>query len=112
VLKHPLGAAEAVKVVQIYRNHPRWRLIGFPSESRPMHDLHWQKAGHRTFAFRRLYDARCALTMLAQGVTEFARSMSRISRSLALDGFSIPFIEVGSVTATVRAAGSGSMLDW
>lgn len=72
VLKHPLGAAEAVKVVQIYRNHPRWRLIGFPTESRPMHDLLWQKAGHRTFAFRRLYDARSALTMLAQGVTEFA----------------------------------------
>ena len=72
VLKHPLSAAEAVEVVQVYRTHPRWRLIGFPTESRPMHDALWQKARHRTFAFRRLYDLRSALTMVAQGVTEFA----------------------------------------
>ena len=34
VLKHPLTAEEAVEVIQTYRNHPRWRLIGFPTESR------------------------------------------------------------------------------
>ena len=33
VLKHPLGGAEAVEVIQAYRSHPRWRLIGFSSES-------------------------------------------------------------------------------
>ena len=32
VLKYPLSAQEAVEVVQIYRSHPRWRLIGFPTE--------------------------------------------------------------------------------
>jgi uncharacterized protein len=72
VLKHPLDADEAVEVVQSYRRHPRWRLIGFPVESRPIHDALWQKARGKTFAFRRLYDARSALTMIAQGVTEFA----------------------------------------
>lgn len=72
VLKHPLGAAEAVEVIQVYRSHPRWRLIGFPSESRPLHDALWRKAGLRSFAFRRVYDARSALTMIAQGVAEFA----------------------------------------
>lgn len=72
VLKHPLTAEEAVEVIQTYRNHPRWRLIGFPTESRPLHDTLWKKATAKTFAFRRLYDTRSALTLMAQGVTEFA----------------------------------------
>jgi toxin-antitoxin system PIN domain toxin len=72
VLKRPLTAGEAAEVIQTYRTHPRWRLIGFPSESRSPHDTLWNKATARTFAFRRLYDTRTALTMIAQGVTEFA----------------------------------------
>ena len=72
VLKHPLPADEAVEVIQTYRTHPRWRLIGFPTESRPLHDALWQKARTTAFAFRKLYDTRSALTMTAQGVTEFA----------------------------------------
>jgi toxin-antitoxin system PIN domain toxin len=72
VLKHPLPANEAVEVIQTYRSHPRWRLIGFPSESRSLHDQLWQKATNKAFAFRRLYDIRSAFTMIAQGVTEFA----------------------------------------
>lgn len=77
VLRHPLDANEAVEVVQVYRSHPRWRLIGFPSESRLVHDALWEKAAARTFAFRRLYDTRSALTMIAQGVTEFATVNSK-----------------------------------
>jgi toxin-antitoxin system PIN domain toxin len=72
VLKHPLTAEEAVEVIQTYRHHPRWRLIGFPTESRPLHDTLWKKAAAKTFAFRRLYDTRSALTLIAQGVTDFA----------------------------------------
>lgn len=72
VLSHPLSAAEAVDVIAIYRSHPRWRLIGFSSENRPLHDALWKKAAVKSFAFRRLYDARTALTMVAQGVTDFA----------------------------------------
>ena len=72
VLKHPLPADEAVEVIQTYRTHPRWRLIGFPTESRPLHDTLWQRARANAFAFRKLYDTRSALTMTAQGVTEFA----------------------------------------
>ncbi|HOY57304.1 MAG TPA: PIN domain-containing protein [Verrucomicrobiota bacterium] len=72
VLKHPLDAEEAVEVIQAYRSHPRWRLIGFTVESRPLHDTLWQRARRRDFAFRRLYDARSALVMTAQGVTELA----------------------------------------
>lgn len=72
VLKRPLPAEDAVEIIHTFRIHPRWRLIGFPIESRPLHDALWQRARARDFAFRRLYDARSALTMTAQGVTEFA----------------------------------------
>ncbi|MHB1308463.1 MAG: PIN domain-containing protein [Limisphaerales bacterium] len=72
VIKHPLTADEAVEVIRTYRTHPRWRLIGFPAESRALHDTLWQKARAKDFAFRRLYDTRSALSMTAQGVTEFA----------------------------------------
>ena len=72
VLKRPLSAAEAVEVIQTYRSHPRWRLIGFPAESRAVHDVLWKNARAATFAFRRLYDTRSALSMIAQGVTELA----------------------------------------
>ncbi len=72
VLKQPLAAAEAAEVIQTYRRHPRWRLIGFPMESRRLHDALWEMARRKDFAFRRLYDARAALTMTAQGVTDFA----------------------------------------
>ena len=72
VLKRPLKADEAAEVIHIYRTHPRWRLIGFPGESRSLHDALWKQAAVRDFAFRRLYDTRSALTMIAQGVTEFA----------------------------------------
>jgi hypothetical protein len=37
-----------------------------------LHDALWEKARRKDFAFRRLYDARTALTLTAQGVTEFA----------------------------------------
>ena len=72
VLKHPLPADEAVEIIQTYRTHPRWRLIGFPTESRPLYDALWQRASAKDFAFRKIYDTRSALTMTAQGVTEFA----------------------------------------
>lgn len=73
VLKYPLPTDEAVETIQAYRAHPRWRLIGFPTEeSRSLHDRVWQRARSTGFAFRKLYDTRSAITMTAQGVTEFA----------------------------------------
>ena len=77
VLKQPLGAADAAAVVQVYRRHPRWRLLGFPTESLPMHDKLWREAGKDGFAFRRLDDARTALSLLSQGVTEFATANTK-----------------------------------
>lgn len=84
VLDHPLGGAEAVEIIETYRNHPRWRLIGFPAESRAIHDELWARAKGKSFAFRRLYDARSALSMTAQGVTEFATVNVKDFQSLGI----------------------------
>jgi uncharacterized protein len=73
----PLSPAQAVDVVSSFRNHPRWRLIGFPLTSRGLHDRLWLHAAEPNFAFRRIYDARLALTLLDQGVTEFATANVR-----------------------------------
>ena len=72
VLAHPLSASEAVEVIQAYRLHPYWRLVGFPSNSRRVHDRLWQVAEKDGFAYRRIFDARLALTLIEQGVTDFA----------------------------------------
>lgn len=68
----PLDPEDAVEVVSAFRRHPRWRLVGFTTTSRGLHDRLWQRAAEPQFAFRRIYDARLALTLLDHGVTELA----------------------------------------
>lgn len=72
VLVHPLTASEAVAVIQAYRQHPRWKIAGFPPTSRELHTDLWQRAAEPRFARRRIYDTRTALSLRAFGVTEFA----------------------------------------
>lgn len=72
VLGRPLSAEDAVELIMSYREHPRWRITGFPAESKELHDWLWRTAGAHGFAFRRIFDARLALAPRAHGVTEFA----------------------------------------
>jgi len=72
VLKKPLQATEAVEVINAYRNHPLWRIPGFPPGSRELHEKLWQHAAVSQFPRRRLYDYRTALSLIAFGVTQFA----------------------------------------
>ncbi len=72
VLDAPLSPTEAVAVVQSYRQHPRWRVLGFPPRSRDLHTALWKAAATRGFARRRIYDLRTALCLQAFGVTDFA----------------------------------------
>jgi toxin-antitoxin system PIN domain toxin len=72
VLARPLSASAAVEVCQSFRQHPRWQLLGFPPDSRRFHDVFWPRLRRDQFARRRAYDWRTALTLLQQGVTEFA----------------------------------------
>ena len=72
VSKAPLTSREAVEIIQAYRQHPKWRLIGFPQESRELHDQLWDHEKGKSFAFRKVYDVRTALSLRAHGVSEFA----------------------------------------
>jgi uncharacterized protein len=72
VMTPPLSASAAVDVCESFRNHPRWQIIGFPTDSRLFHDVFWPRLRTKDFARRRAYDWRLALTLLRQGVTEFA----------------------------------------
>lgn len=72
VLVRPLGASAAVEVVNAYRRHPRWMLLGFDMDSVRLHDELWRRAGGENFGRRRIYDARLALALHRQGVTAFA----------------------------------------
>lgn len=68
----PLAAPAAAGIIEAYRRHPRWRIVGFPADGRRMHDALWKKAAEPGLAFRRIYDLRLAFSLLHQGVEEFA----------------------------------------
>jgi toxin-antitoxin system PIN domain toxin len=72
VLTEPLTAPEAVVVIQRYRQHPRWKVLGFPPTSRELHAELWQQAAAPNVARHRIYDTRTALSLRAFGVTDFA----------------------------------------
>ena len=72
VLLRPLGPSAAVDVVQAYRRHPRWILLGFDPDSITLHDELWPLAADPGFGRRRIYDARLALSLRRQGITAFA----------------------------------------
>lgn len=72
VLAKPLAASVAVDVCAAFRTHPHWQVIGFPPDSREFHETLWPRLREKEFARRRAYDWRAALSMVRQGVTEFA----------------------------------------
>jgi toxin-antitoxin system PIN domain toxin len=65
----PLPAPEAVALIQRLREHPHWELLDYPGGL--MAEV-WRHAAAPAFAYRRIYDARLALTLRHHGVTEFA----------------------------------------
>ena len=72
VLVRPLGAAAAAKICLAFRRHPRWQVLGFPGDSVAFHEAFWPQLASPGFARRRAYDLRTALTLLRQGVDDFA----------------------------------------
>ena len=72
VSKHPLNGADAAQVIQRFRSHPYWLVLDYPgSQSDVMRRL-WALASKADFPYRKVYDARLALTLRHHGVTEFA----------------------------------------
>lgn len=72
VLVKPLSSSAAVDVCEAFRHHPNWQVIGFPPDSRSFHDQFWPRLRGKDFARRRAFDWRSGLTLIQQGVTEFA----------------------------------------
>jgi uncharacterized protein len=72
VVERPLTASEAAEVIGYYRRHPLWRLEGFPADGSRLHDSLWAAAAAHGFGRRRIYDVRLALTLIQQGVSDFA----------------------------------------
>lgn len=72
VNERPLDASSAAEVIEAYRRHPRWLLVALPVEQRRTHDRLWQLAARPDFPYRRIYDVRLALSLVQQGVREFA----------------------------------------
>ena len=91
VLVRPLSAREAVEVVQAYRRHPRWMLLGFDTDSVAVHQELWSRAAESAFGRRRVYDARLALTLRQQGVTEFATANVKDFRDFGFERTWSPF---------------------
>ncbi len=69
VASRPLGAAEAVALVETLRTNPRWRLLDAPEGS--MNEI-WKRAAEPGFGRRRIFDARLGVSLVSQGVEEFA----------------------------------------
>lgn len=72
VLAKPRTPAEAVRICMEWRHHPRWQVLGFTGESRKFHDTFWPRLAEPGFARRRAFDWKLALTLMQQGVHEFA----------------------------------------
>jgi uncharacterized protein len=72
VLPKPVSAHAAAAVCMQFRAHPRWQLLGLPPDGRHFHDALWARLGDPRLPRRRLYDLRLGLSLVTQGVTEFA----------------------------------------
>ncbi|MGJ3242195.1 MAG: TA system VapC family ribonuclease toxin [Opitutales bacterium] len=77
VLKEPLSPDKAVQVIHHYRRHDRWRILGFPPDSKAFHTTLWEYAARPETSRRALFDARIALALRAFTVDEFATANTK-----------------------------------
>ena len=85
VLTNPMSPTEAVSVIQTFRRHPQWAVLGFPTESVALHEELWRLAAQSGLARRRIYDVRLALALRRHGVTEFATANIKDFDGLGFD---------------------------
>jgi predicted nucleic acid-binding protein len=69
VVERPLTADAAAARIDVFRQHPRWRLVDHDPE---VMDELWRRAAGEGFARGRVFDARLALGLIRHGVTHFA----------------------------------------
>lgn len=73
ILSPPLGPAQAVAECDLFRRHPRWRLV---DAADVMEDV-WPMAATKGFPRRRIIDVRLARTLQQHGVNEFATANTK-----------------------------------
>jgi toxin-antitoxin system PIN domain toxin len=73
VVRRPLQAGEAAALCQAFRHHPYWAVV----ETATVMDRVWDAVARPDAARRHIFDARLALTLLENGVTEFATRNTR-----------------------------------
>lgn len=74
VLKRPLAASAAADFCERLRQNPNWQHLDYHCDVSP---LLWRWATGTTSSFRRIIDARLALTLQIHGVTHFATANSK-----------------------------------
>ena len=72
VLNNPLAPADAVSVIQTFRQHPTWALVDYPGDTAAVMEEVWRWAAQPNIGRRVVFDARLALILRHHGVTEFA----------------------------------------
>jgi toxin-antitoxin system PIN domain toxin len=73
IFERPYSAIEAVNYCNQFRTNEAWSFI----ENAPVMDDVWKHAAQRDFAFRRIIDARLALTLRHHRVNEFATANTK-----------------------------------
>ena len=71
VCRAPLPPDKATAIIRQLRSNPGWRIVDIVPGHGIM-DQVWEHAATRSFAYRRLFDARLALVLKHHGVSEFA----------------------------------------
>lgn len=69
VVNRPLSAEVAAQAIMKLRHHRHWRMIDYVPD---IAGKVWAEAAKPGFAFRKIYDARIALTLRHHGVTSLA----------------------------------------
>jgi toxin-antitoxin system PIN domain toxin len=82
ILQKPLSAASAVAYCEAIRCNPHWQITDYAPD---VQARLWTVAKQKNFAFRRIIDARLALTLQFHGVREFATINLRDFRQFDFD---------------------------
>ena len=73
ILSPPLGPEQAVAECDLFRAHPRWRLV----DAADVMPEVWPVAATSGFPRRRIIDVRLAKTLQSHGVREFATANTK-----------------------------------
>jgi hypothetical protein len=99
VLEQTLSAPEAVAVVQSYRQHPRWKTVGFPPTSREIHADLWQHAATPGLDRRRIDDPASSSACAPSASPNLPPPTARTTKAWALPNSGIPWLSESRLAA-------------